>query len=338
MSFEFAEYFTHYAADFAFSCISANSFQDERDQVGLLIFMASIFQCSQSSLNLSIVAFCLNISNLLSLQFAYRTIYAEQILRGFFFLSELVNANDNAFALFNIHLPFISRILNFFLDVTLSNCFRSAAQFINLLNVVHSFFLDLVGQSFYIVGTAERIDGVSQAGLVSYDLLSTQSDGYGFSGRQSQSFILGVGVQGLSATHYSCCNLQSNTNDVVVRLLSGQHRTSGLGMETQHHGFSFLCMETILHDASPNTTASTILSNFFQYVVMSIPEEGQTACKGINVHTSLQSCFYVSNTISDGECKFLSSGGAGFTNVVTGNGNGVPQRYVRGAIFENVGD
>src|SRR5574344_1158495 len=148
MSFEFAEYFTHYAADFAFGCISTNSFQNERNQVGLLILMASIFQCSQSSLNLSIVAFCLNISNLLSLQFAYGAIYAEQILRGFFFLSELVNADDDAFTLFNIHLPFISRILNFFLDVALSNCFRSAAQFINLLNVVHSFFFNLVGQSF----------------------------------------------------------------------------------------------------------------------------------------------------------------------------------------------
>ena len=67
---------------------------------------------------------------------------------------------------------------------------------------------------------------------------------------------------------------------------------------------------------------------------MSIPEEGQTTSKCINVHTSLQSCFYVSNTISDGECDFLSSGGAGFTNVVTGNGNGVPQRYVLGAIFK----
>ena len=61
--------------------------------------------------------------------------------------------------------------------------------------------------SFYVVGTAQRVDGVSQAGFVRNDLLSTQSDGNGFSGRQSQSFVLGVGVQGLGATHNSCCSL-----------------------------------------------------------------------------------------------------------------------------------
>ena len=106
---------------------------------------------------------------------------------------------------FNVHLPFVSGILNFFLDVAFSDSFRSAAEFINFLNVIPAFSFDLIGQSFYIVGTAQRVNGVSQAGFVSNDLLSTQSDGYGFSGRQSQSFVFGVGVQGLGTTHYCSC-------------------------------------------------------------------------------------------------------------------------------------
>ena len=71
---------------------------------------------------------------------------------------------------------------------------------------------------------------------------------------------------------------------------------------------------------------------------MSVPEEGQTACEFIDLHASFQSCFDVCDTISDGECDFLSSGGACFTDMVAGNGDGVPLRYVFGAVFEDIGD
>ena len=172
-----------------------------------MFISASSLQSSQFFSYSSIVAGSFNFGNLVSLQFAYRAVYAQQVFRRFFFLGEFVNANDDATASFDIHLPFVSGILDFFLDVALSDSFGSATEFVNLFNVFPSFFFDLVGQSFYIVGTAQRVDGVSQAGFVRNDLLSTQSDGNGFSGRQSQSFVLGVGVQGLGATHNSCCSL-----------------------------------------------------------------------------------------------------------------------------------
>ena len=157
MGFEFAEYFTHYAADFAFGCISFNSFQNQRNQVYMFI-SASSLQSSQFCSYSSVVAFCFNFGDLVSLQFAYRTVYAQQVFRRFFFLGEFVNANDDATASFDIHLPFVSRILDFFLDVALSDSFGSATEFVNLFNVFPSFFFDLVGQSFYIVGTAQRVE------------------------------------------------------------------------------------------------------------------------------------------------------------------------------------
>ena len=64
----------------------------------------------------------------------------------------------------------------------------------------------------------------------------------------------------------------------------------------------------------------------------------QTWSEFINLHACFQSCFDVSNTISNGECNFLSSGGTSFTDMIAGNGNGVPLRYVSGAVFEDIGN
>ena len=145
-------------------------------------------------------------------------------------------------------------------------------------------------------------------------------------------------MQGLGSAHNCCSGLESNTDDVVVWLLSGQHGTSGLGVETQFHGLAGFCMESFLQNGSPQTTGCTEFCNFFEYVVVSVPEEGQTTCEFIDLHASFQSCFDVCDTISDGECDFLSSGGACFTDMVAGNGDGVPLRYVCGAVFEDIGD
>lgn len=82
MSFEFAEYFTHYAADFAFGRVSFNSSQDERNQVGGFVFMASFFQSVQGFFNLGVVAGSFYFGNLFSLQFANGAINAEQVFGG----------------------------------------------------------------------------------------------------------------------------------------------------------------------------------------------------------------------------------------------------------------
>ena len=120
MSLVFAEYFSHYAADFAFGCISFNSFEDQRHQVNAFI-SAACFKSSKGFFNFSVVTASFQCSNFFSLQFANRAVYAQQVFRGFFFLLEFVNANDNTVAFFNVHLPFVSGILNFFLDVAFSN-------------------------------------------------------------------------------------------------------------------------------------------------------------------------------------------------------------------------
>ena len=109
-------------------------------------------------------------------------------------------------------------------------------------------------------------------------------------------------------------------------------------MNTKHHGFSFFSAKSFFHNFSPDTTGSTEFCNFFKYVVMSIPEEGETTCESINVKTSFDSCFNVSDTISNSKCDFLRSSRTSFTNMVTGNGDCVPFWYIFRAIFKDVSD
>ena len=109
-------------------------------------------------------------------------------------------------------------------------------------------------------------------------------------------------------------------------------------MNTQHHGLWLLSMEALLHNLCPNATGSTELCNLFEYIVVCIPEEGQTASKIIYVQASLDSSLNICNTISDGECDFLGSGRTSLTDVITGNRDSVPLWNILGAIFKYVGD
>ena len=109
-------------------------------------------------------------------------------------------------------------------------------------------------------------------------------------------------------------------------------------MNTKHHGLWLLSVETLLHNLSPYAAGSAELSNFFQNVVMCIPEEGETACEIINVQTSLNSSLAICNTISNGKCNFLRSSRACLTDMITGNRDSIPLWNVLGAILKDIGN
>ena len=145
-------------------------------------------------------------------------------------------------------------------------------------------------------------------------------------------------MQGLRAAENSRRGLQRYTNDVVVDLLRRQHRACGLRVYTQFHGFVFLRAETFFQDARPKTTGCTEFRNFFEYVVVRVPEEGQTTCKFVDFHAGFQCRFDVCDTVSDRESDFLCRSRTRFTDVVAGDRNRVPFRNVLRAVFKNVGD
>ena len=109
-------------------------------------------------------------------------------------------------------------------------------------------------------------------------------------------------------------------------------------MNAQHHGLWLLSVETLLHNLCPYAAGSTELGNLLQNVVVSVPEEGQTAGKIIDVQAGLDSSLAVCNTISNGKCDFLGSSGTSLTDMVAGDGNSIPLRYILGAILKDVGN
>ncbi len=99
-------------------------------------------------------------------------------------------------------------------------------------------------------------------------------------------------------------------------------------METQLHALIILRMETLFHDFCPDTAGSTELRHLFENVVVCVPEEGQTASEIINLEARFDSSLAVSDTISNREGDFLCSRRTGLTDMIAGNGDRIPFRYI----------
>src|SRR5215470_4947942 len=119
------------------------------------------------------------------------------------------------------------------------------AHRVNLVNVVPSSGFYLVGKGFHEVGAAQRIDGISNAGFVSDDLLRAQSDRSGKLGRQRPRLVERIGMQRLRAAQNGRQRLQRRAHHIVERLLCRQRAPGGLGVETQRPSARIFCRVTL---------------------------------------------------------------------------------------------
>ena len=145
-------------------------------------------------------------------------------------------------------------------------------------------------------------------------------------------------MEGLRAAHDGCRRLQRDADDVVVRLLRREHGACSLGMEAEFHGLVLLRAEAVAHDLRPDAAGCTILRDFFEHVVVRVPEEGETARKVVDVESRLDGGIDVGDAVGNRKGDFLGSRRAGFADMVARDGNGVPLRYVLRAVSEDVGD
>ena len=109
-------------------------------------------------------------------------------------------------------------------------------------------------------------------------------------------------------------------------------------METELHGLVLLSVEALFHDLRPDAAGCAELRNLFEDIVVSVPEERETASEIIDMQASLDGCLAVCDAVRDRECDFLCCRGTSLADMVAGDGDRVPLRDVLRAILEDVRD
>ncbi|MPN03526.1 hypothetical protein SDC9_150756 [bioreactor metagenome] len=145
-------------------------------------------------------------------------------------------------------------------------------------------------------------------------------------------------MQRLRAAAYRRHRLNGDADDIVLRLLRGKRASGRLRVEAEHLGSLFGDSEALLHDACPNLARRAELRDLFDKVVVRVEEEGEALSEYVRVLSGLDCRFDVGDAVGEREGHFLDRGGAGFTDVVAGDRDGVPLRDVSRAEVKNVGD
>src|SRR6185312_2010319 len=103
-------------------------------------------------------------------------------------------------------------------------------------------------------------------------------------------------------------------------------RTSGLRVETQHHGTRVLSMETIPHDMRPHTPCGPKLGYLFEQIIVAIEEKGKASRKGIYIESRIEGSLHIANGIGKRKGHFLYSSRACFAHMIAADADGIPAR------------
>src|SRR6267378_3357554 len=255
-----------------------------------------------------------------------------------FFRHEVVHSYDDLFFFLDGTLEFVSRFLDFTLDKASFDGAQHSAHLVDLRQISRRERFDFVGEGFDGVGAGDGVDSVGDAGFVGEDLLGSEGDERGVFGGKCERFVHRIRVQGLAATENGGEGLNRDADDIVFRLLRGERRAGGLRVETEHQGTRIFCSETFRHDAGPETAGGAVFGDFFQKIVVGIEEERKLRGEFIDAEPGVERSLDIGDAIGQREGDFLDGGGAGFADVVTGDGNGVPLGKIVATPCENVRD
>src|SRR6267143_626017 len=263
---------------------------------------------------------------------------AERRDGAFFLCDEVVHADHDLLFFFYGTLEVVGSFLDFPLDETCFNGAQHSAHLVDLRKIDGRKRFDFVGQGFDSVGTGDGIDGVGDACFVGEDLLGAQGDQRGIFGGQCEGFVQRIGVQGLAAAENGGERLNRDAYDVVFRLLRGERGTGGLRVKPQHQRAWIFCTEAFRHDASPETAGRAVFGDFFKKIVVGVEEKRKLRSEFIDAESGVECGLDVGDAIGERESHFLDGGGAGFADVIAGDGDGVPLGKIVAAPGENVRD
>src|SRR5665213_1988107 len=92
------------------------------------------------------------------------------------------------------------------------------------------------------------------------------------------------------------------------------------------------------HDRRPQATGRAVFSHLFEEVVVRVEEETETRRERVELESGRERRFDVGNAVREGEGDLLYRRGAGFADVVAGDGDGVPVGHLLRAVGERVHD
>ena len=94
----------------------------------------------------------------------------------------------------------------------------------------------------------------------------------------------------------------------------------------------------LLHNLSPEHTCGTHLGYLHEEIHTDSPEERQTGSKCIDIHTGIDTCTQVFQTIGKSVSQLNITCRTGFLHVVTGNRYAIELRHILRSVLKYVGD
>ena len=145
-------------------------------------------------------------------------------------------------------------------------------------------------------------------------------------------------MERLRAAEHGGERLDRGADDVVLRLLGGEGRAAGLGVEAQHHGARVLGAEALFGEVRPHPARRAELRDLLDEVREGGVEEREARRELVEVEAGFERGLAVGDGVGEGERHLLDGGAAGLAHVVAADADGVPGRQVVLAPAEDVGD
>ena len=256
--------------------------------------------------------------------------------RGVLRLHVAVDADDHALAPLDLGLVAEARLGDLALEEVLLDRGDDAAAPGDLLEVVVGLPLELVGQVLEVVGAAERVDGVDDAGLVRDHLLRPQRDAHGVLGRERERLVEAVRVQRLRAAEHGRERLDRRAHDVELGLLRGQRHAGRLGVEAHQQAALVLRAVALAQLARPDAPGRAVLRDLLEEVLMGVEEERQPRRELVDAEPALERAVDVGEAVGERERELLCRRRARLADVVPGDRDRVPPRHLARAELHHV--
>jgi hypothetical protein len=250
---------------------------------------------------------------------------------------EPVDADDDVLAPVDPCLPAGGGFLDPHLRQSLLDRLGHAAQRLHFGDQFPGLLGKVSGQLLDIIGAAERIDDIGDAGLVRQDQLRVPRDTGREFRRQRDRLVERIGVQRLGAAEHCRHCLERGADHVVVRVLLGQRHARCLAVSPKHLRAFGLGAE-IGHDLRPHGPCGAQFRRFHEHVHADAEEERQPPGKGVDIEPLGLCGTDIFHAVGERVGEFLRQRRAGFLHVIAGNRDRVELRHFGRGELDDVGN